>query len=180
MNKTKIYIAIDLQNDFIDGVFGTNEAKAIVPKVIKFLSNLNDEDLVIFTRDTHETNEKTLEKVTLPLHCLKDSSGWEINKDIYKSKKGLKVIINKPCFGSLELIGYLKNLLKDKNLEENEVEFVLFGLCTDICVISNALILRSNFINTKISVIESLSAGTNLSNHQAALSVLKANLIEVI
>lgn len=180
MMKTRIYIAIDLQNDFIDGVFGTKEAKAIVPKVINFLNTLNEDDLVIFTRDTHNVYEETLEKELLPLHCLKNTSGWEINKEIYDAKKGEKVIINKPCFGSSELSMFLAHEIEDKEYKENEIEFIIFGLCTDICVISNALNLRSDFINTEISVIESLTAGTSVTNHEAAINIMKMNLIKII
>ena len=180
MNTTKIYIAIDLQNDFIDGVFGTNEAKAIVAPCIEFLASLNRDDLVIFTQDTHRKDEETLEKTLLPAHCLISSNGWEINQEIFDAKKGKKEIQLKPTFCSSELVDVLKNKFKENNLKEEEVEFILFGLCTDICVISNALTLRSNFLNTKISVIESLSAGTSKMNHDAALKVLRANLIDII
>lgn len=179
MKKTKIYIAIDLQNDFIDGVFGTEEAKAIVEPTIKFLSSLNEDDLVIFTQDTHEKDEVTLEKTLLPLHCLKETNGWNINSRIYEAKKGNKIIRLKPTFGSTELVELIKSEIHKKNLSLDDVHLILFGLCTDICVISNALMLRSNFLNTKISVIESLSAGTTSINHEAALKVLKSNLIDV-
>lgn len=180
MKRTKIYIAIDLQNDFIDGVFGTKEAVAIVPKVINFLSSLDENNLVIFTKDTHEEIENTVENKFLPLHCVKNTSGWEINKDIFEAKKGLKEVIEKPTFGSITLMDYLNKEMDKHNKVGEEVELVIFGICTDICVISNALILRSKFLDTKISVIQELCSATTPLNHEAALNILRSNLINII
>lgn len=177
--KTKLFIAIDLQNDFIDGVLGTKEATLIVPNVTKFLSELNEDDLVIFTRDTHINNESTLENKLLPLHCLKDSEGWQIHKDIFNAKKGKKEIIDKPCFGSFDLINFIKTYLNNNHLKEDDIELILFGICTDICVISNALLLRSAFIDTNITVLSSLCSATSLKNHQDSLNVMKMNLINI-
>ncbi|WP_066715952.1 cysteine hydrolase family protein [Clostridium sp. Marseille-P299] len=171
-----LLLVIDMQNDFIDGSLGTNEAKLIVSNVVDKIKNFQGN--VVFTRDTH-TNEylNTMEGKNLPvLHCVKDTAGWQLNnkiEEIAKERKSL--IIDKPSFGSLELVNEIKKL---QNEAFDKIE--LIGLCTDICVISNALILKAAFPECDIVVDSSCCAGVTKESHQNALEAMKMCQVTVI
>lgn len=163
----KTLIVVDMQNDFIDMALGTKEAVAIVPNVIsKIKSYIENGDEVIFTRDTHQSNYlETPEGIKLPVtHCIEGTKGWEIYDGVYVD--GCK-IINKPNFGWPNW--------KEESLEEVE----LIGLCTDICVVSNALIIKATFPDIKVSVDSSCCAGVTPDTHDAALSTMKMCQIDV-
>lgn len=167
-------IVVDMQNDFIDGSLGTREAKDIVTNVKnKIQEYKNNNDVVIFTRDTHSENYlETQEGKNLPVkHCIENTKGWEISSEL--DTQDCKVI-NKPTFGSMELISYLKDNYK----EFDEVELV--GLCTDICVISNAMLLKAAFLNTVVKVDAKACAGVTVSSHKNALEAMKMCQIKVI
>ena len=169
----KVLCVIDMQNDFIDGALGTNEAVAIVDNVkSKIDLYRKNGDAVIFTRDTHYENYMdTAEGKKLPVpHCIKDSSGWEISEklDVSDSK-----IIDKPTFGSVELSQYV-SAMKDVS----EIEVV--GLCTDICVISNVLLLKATMPEMTIKVDSACCAGVTAESHENALSAMKMCQIEII
>ena len=185
----KVLIGIDLQQDFIDGSLGTPEAKEIIPKIVDKINNYSNKNntLVLFTKDTHnDTYLETLEGTMLPIpHCIENTEGWSINKDIkdavkshdflgYSSKKIIKSRIYKNTFGSDDLRDLL---IKEKDNIES-VEFV--GLCTDVCVISNVLMARQALPNTEIYVDASCCAGTTPEKHNAALEVMKSCQIEII
>jgi nicotinamidase-related amidase len=185
----KILCLVDLQSDFIDGALGSAEAQAIVPRVLDKINNHEDKrnTLVLFTKDTHYDNYMdTLEGKMLPVpHCIEDTPGWSINRDIkdavkanrflsYSSDEIIKSRIYKNTFCSDVLE---KLLIKHKD-EIEEVEFV--GLCTDICVISNVLMARMVLPNTPIKVDASCCAGVTPEKHKAALEVMKSCQIEVI
>lgn len=168
-NMSKVLIVIDMQNDFINGALGTKEAQAIVPNVKKKIEEYKARgDEIIFTRDTHSANYlETNEGKHLPVeHCIQGTYGWlvaeEVNYPEYRH-------INKRTFG-YTLWGY------EKDFEEVE----LVGLCTDICVVSNALILKAQFPEINITVDASCCAGTTPANHIAALTTMKACQIDVI
>ena len=164
----KTLIVVDMQNDFIDMALGTREAVAIVPKVkAKIQKYLRNGDEIIFTRDTHfEDYLQTAEGRKLPVeHCIKGTRGWEIADGLYVA--GCK-IIDKPNFGWPHW--------KDETLEAVE----LIGLCTDICVVSNALILKAMFPEVKITVDASCCAGVTTETHKAALQTMKMCQINVI
>ena len=164
----KTLIVIDMQNDFIDGSLGTAEAVAIVDNVKKKIEEYKaNGDEIIFTRDTHQENYmETNEGKHLPvIHCIEGTSGWEI-RDVLDTE-GCE-IINKPSFG---FTGW-----KDYSFEEVE----LVGLCTDICVVSNALIIKALFPEIKVSVDSSCCAGVTPDSHDAALTTMKMCQIEVI
>ena len=165
----KILIVVDMQNDFVSGSLGTAEARDIITKVRAKLDSFDGD--VIFTRDTHnEDYLKTNEGKHLPVeHCIKGSWGWEIIDEL---KPYVKKVIDKPTFGSTELVEYLKT--------KNYDSFELCGLCTDICVISNALLLRAKMPNTTIEVIRDACAGTTIENHEAALTAMKSCQIDVL
>ena len=162
----KVLVVVDMQNDFIDGALGTKEAEGIVSNVQKKIETYrNKNDVVIFTRDTHFENYlETQEGKNLPVkHCIKDSFGWQISSKLNVADS---TIIDKPIFGSLELAECVSKI-------ENVSEIELVGLCTDICVISNAFILKSKFPETLISVDSSCCAGVSPESHNRALESMK-------
>ncbi len=164
----KTLIVIDMQNDFIDGSLGSKEAVEIVPAVKEKIKEYRENgDEVIFTRDTHHDNYlNTNEGHYLPVvHCIENTPGWEIREGLYF--EGAE-IINKPSFG---YTGW-----KEKTFEEIEI----IGLCTDICVVSNALILKALFPEIKISVDPKCCAGVTPDSHNAALETMKMCQIEII
>ncbi len=165
----KILVVIDMQNDFIDGSLGAEEALDIVPKVIEKIKEYKKEN-IFATRDTHDKEFlSSLEGKYLPIiHCLKNTNGWEIQKDI-GDLIDPKNIFNKPCFGSTELAIHLAKL----NTKE-PIEVELVGLCTDICVISNAILIKSNLINTEVTVDSSCCAGVSKKSHETALNAMEA------
>ena len=161
-------IVVDMQNDFIDGSLGTKEAVAIVPKVKKKIADARAEGSeVIFTRDTHYDDYlQTNEGKHLPVvHCVEESKGWEISSELDASSS---TIINKNTFG---YTGWT-----DFDFEEVE----LVGLCTDICVVSNALIIKALFPEIKVSVDASCCAGVTPEAHEAALATMRSCQIEIV
>jgi len=164
----KLLIVIDMQNDFIDGALGTPEAVAIVENVKAKIRSYPAED-ILATKDTHETHYlQTQEGKNLPVeHCIRGSKGWEIREDIAELLDGVK-IYEKPTFGSIAMA---LDVAEISQSEEIEVEMV--GLCTDICVVSNALLLKAMMPEVKISVDASCCAGVTPESHEAALETMK-------
>ena len=170
----KTLILIDMQNDFIDGALGTLEAQAIVPKVKKKIEEYQkNHDYIFYTRDTHYENYlMSNEGKRLPImHCIRNNHGLEIADGLYDKRYINVDVIDKETFGYSDWGIYA--------LEEyGPIELV--GLCTDICVVSNALILKANFPETEITVDASCCAGTTPENHKAALQVMKCCQINVV
>ena len=167
---SKTLIVVDMQNDFIDGSLGTKEAQAIVSNVAKKIKEYKDADKqVIFTRDTHPENYlETYEGKHLPVtHCVKNTVGWQISDKLDFDIEN-DILIDKPTFGWLNW--------KDFGFESVEI----CGLCTDICVVSNALIIRANYPEIDITVDASCCAGVTPDTHKAALATMKMCQIEVI
>ncbi|MCQ2383053.1 MAG: cysteine hydrolase [Clostridia bacterium] len=173
----KILVVVDMQNDFVDGSLGTKEALAIVPNVAKKIREF-DGDEIFVTYDTHFDNYlSTLEGQKLPIvHCIDGSHGHELNPEIKKALAGkdYKDVI-KAGFGSFSISKGLKERFPG---EEMDVEFV--GLCTDVCVVSNALIMRAGFPNARITVDSSCCAGVTPEGHNAALATMQSCQIDVI
>ena len=166
----KTLIVIDMQNDFIDGSLGSKEAQAIVPNVKKKIEEYKSCDYdIIFTRDTHTPDYmNTNEGKNLPVeHCIYGTNGWNIADGLEPVDYACDYI-NKPTFGWTRWNEYV--------FEEIE----LVGLCTDICVVSNALILKAMFPETKITVDASCCAGVTPESHKAALTTMKMCQINVI
>lgn len=162
----KLLVVIDMQNDFIDGALGTAEAVAIVDNVAaKIRSARAAGDLVWFTRDTHEENYlATQEGRNLPVpHCIRGSFGWEISSKLDVADSP---VIDKPTFGSIELAQKVAQL---DNLESVE----LIGLCTDICVISNAMLIKAQLPELPVKVDPTCCAGVTPASHNNALSAMK-------
>ena len=170
----QILIVVDMQNDFIDGALGTKEAAAIVPKVEDKIRNFDGE--VLFTRDTHETwYLETQEGKNLPVpHCIRGTEGWQIRKELDALRKTDP--IDKETFGSTDLAADLLALHEDEEIGS----ITLVGLCTDICVISNALLLKATLPEVPIYVDAACCAGVTPESHENALKAMEACQIKVM
>ncbi len=189
----KILIVIDMQNDFLHGSLRNEEGIKIIPDVVCKINEYKKEgSLVIATRDTHFSDYlNTQEGKKLPVeHCVKGTRGWEINEEVQKAlgrscvcdgqehaQLEQTLIFDKPTFGSIELARFLK-----ANFEKKQAKLTveLVGVCTDICVISNAMLIKAALPEAKVCVISSLCAGVGVESHNVALSAMKACQIEVV
>lgn len=167
----KVLVVVDMQNDFIDGALGTKEAALIVPHVVKKIEE--HKGAVIATRDTHgDSYLESEEGKNLPVvHCVKGTYGWELQSGVEKAvreKEGK--IIDKPSFGSTELGRYIAELNEEKEPVE---EVTLIGLCTDICVISNALLIKAFLPEVSVRVDASCCAGVTPESHRRALEAMQ-------
>lgn len=169
-----LLIVVDMQNDFIDGALGTREAQAIVDKVKGKI--LDFKGPVIFTRDTHGENYmETQEGRNLPVpHCIRGTEGWQIRPELDALRKTQPV--DKPGFGSVEL----GKLLLDMNAEEAIGSVTLVGLCTDVCVISNALIIKAFLPEVPVKVDAACCAGISPESHGNALSAMAMCQVEIL
>ena len=168
-----ILIVVDMQNDFIDGALGTAEAVAIVDAVKNKIRAFEGE--VIFTRDTHpEEYLETQEGKNLPVvHCVAGSEGWQIRAGLTEIRSC--TVIDKPTFGSAELGAVLVR----KNTEDAIGEITLIGLCTDICVISNALLIKAFLPEVPVCVDAACCAGVTPESHRNALAAMKMCQIRI-
>lgn len=168
----KILILVDLQNDFIDGVLGSEEAQGIVPKVVSYIEKHKDDyDLIYATRDTHtkERND-SVESKRLPAHCVHGTTGHLIVPSIYDIlPPGNTHVMNKYTF--------MANIPISSLPDGTEVD--ICGLCTDICVVSTALYIRAVSPNSEINCLADLCAGTTHVNHLSALNVMNSCLINI-
>ena len=171
----KLLIVIDMQNDFIDGALGTPEAVAIVENVKEKIRSYPQAD-IFATLDTHHENYMdTQEGKYLPVpHCIRGTKGWEIRGDI-DALLTEAARYEKPTFGSTALAEDIRTLA-----EKEEIELELIGLCTDICVVSNALLLKASMPEVKISVDASCCAGVTPEKHLAALETMRSCQIQVV
>lgn len=174
----KILVVIDMQKDFVDGALGTPEAVAIVGNVVKEMKK--DYDMVFLTRDTHQSNYlETQEGRNLPVvHCIENTPGWQLNRRVANALKKIEnyEIINKPTFGSDKLAGRIAAYCQPEEIES----ITLIGLCTDICVVSNAMLLKTAFMETEIRCIASCCAGVTPATHEAALATMKMCQVKVV
>jgi nicotinamidase-related amidase len=166
----KLLIVVDMQNDFIDGALGTPEALAIVPYVREVIEGFDGE--VLFTRDTHFFDYmNTQEGRNLPVpHCIKDTHGWQIRAELDALRK--TEAIDKITFGSKDLV----EVLAGKDVES----VTLVGLCTDICVISNAMLIKAFYPEIPLTVDAKGCAGVTPESHRNALAAMKMCQIRVI
>lgn len=188
----KILVVVDMQNDFIDGPLGTPEARAVVDNVCVKICE-GEWDWIIRTMDTHgEEYWDTQEGQKLPVkHCLHGTNGWCSNEDVRHAiqeavaAKGDKdgycrsTIVKKGTFGSVGLACKIDPLVWDDTITEKDIELTLIGVCTDICVISNALLLKAHYPEMKIVVDAACCAGTSPEKHRMALEVMKSCQVEV-
>ena len=166
----KLLIVVDMQNDFVTGALGTKEAVAIVPAVVNRVEDaLRNNEFLIFTRDTHHENYMdTEEGKNLPVpHCIEGTAGWEIVPELreYAKRRIDRGIIDKTTFGSMELANFIAAKKPD--------EIELIGLCTDICVISNAMLAKAAHPEATVSVNSACCAGVTPDSHNNALEAMK-------
>jgi nicotinamidase-related amidase len=170
----KVLVIVDMQNDFIDeNVLGNKECKAVIDRIVnKLNSNEYKDAIIIATRDTHLENYlETQEGKNLPVkHCIKGTEGWEIVapiKNILENRNA--IIVNKPTFGSFDLVNSIRGI---ETLDE-DFEFELCGVCTGICVISNAMLLKAAFTESLITVDSNCCACVTPETHKNALEAMK-------
>ena len=183
MNKGKrILVVVDMQEDFTIGVLGNDMTKAVVANVVSKMKDSDKYDYIILTRDIHFENYlDTLEGTKLPIvHCQKGEKGamivkdiWDVVKELRKQNKRVKTV-DKHTFASKELVDYLATICNKHDV----IEFC--GVCTDICVVSNAICLRAALPNNVIIVDSSCCAGTTVDNHNAALTTMASCQIDVV
>ncbi len=169
----KALIVIDMQNDFITGSLGTKEAQAIVANVAKRIAEARDNgESLFFTRDTHSTDYlNTQEGRNLPVeHCIRGTEGWQIESSLATANA---IVVDKPSFGSIELAEKIAGIPELESVE-------LIGLCTDICVISNAMILKARLPEIPISVRTNCCAGVTPQSHENALNAMKMCQIRIL
>lgn len=180
----KVLVVVDMQKDFIDGSLGTKKAVAIVPSVVEKIESYKAAgDIIYFTMDTHTTEYlQTQEGRNLPVeHCIKGTAGWRLEEHVDELAKKIdessiqKVIFEKGIFGSEQLAEAVRDLLKG---EKGEIELV--GVCTDICVLANAMVLKTYMPEVKITVDASCCAGVTPESHINALNAMKMCQIQII
>lgn len=179
----KILVVIDMQKDFTTGVLGNPETAAaagIVAEKIKAYRSENNGIPVIFTMDTHsEDYLETQEGKKLPVvHCVKGTDGWEIDPTVWSAAESTDILLEKNSFGSLKLSNVIRDTAADKLPDVEAIELV--GVCTDICVISNAMILKAAFPEIPIIVDGSCCAGVTPESHENALKAMSSCQIEVL
>lgn len=168
-------IVVDMQKDFVDGALGTPEAVAIVPAVCERIRTFEGE--IIVTYDTHPVSYlDTAEGKKLPVtHCVKDTDGWQLDANVASALAEREwTAVEKPTFGSTDLPYLVRSLAG-----EEDFDVTLIGLCTDICVVSNALLLKAHFPEVPIAVESALCAGVTPASHEAALQTMMMCQIDV-
>jgi nicotinamidase-related amidase len=183
METKKILAVIDVQNDFITDSLRNEEAIKNVPNIVKKIREFNG-DAIFYTMDTHEENYlQTNEGQKLPVvHCVKGTEGWEIESNVKAALEDAKlrnikvVCVEKPTFGSFDLVDKINRACLQANID---IEFV--GFCTDICVVSNALLVKAAFYDrAKVTVVEDCCAGVTPETHFAACKTMQMCQIDVI
>ena len=176
MSKQKVLIIVDMQNDFVTGALGSDNAKAIIPDIKTEIEKYKNDPngVVIFTRDTHGPDYlNTPEGKKLPVeHCIENTDGWQIVPELRSYSEKDCFVFNKPTFG------YTAWEMLDELLENADIK--LCGVCTDICVVSNALILKATWPYANISVDPKLCAGTSVENHNAAIRTMQSCQIDIL
>ena len=178
MLEKDFLIVVDMQHDFIDGSLGTPEARAIVPAVAQRIRKRRAEGAVVLaTLDTHEEDYLTTsEGRKLPVcHCIRGTEGWQIHPDILAQLQGCQ-LVEKPTFGSLRL----PELIREQAAGAERLSIELVGLCTDICVVSNALLLKASFPEAELSVSRACCAGVTPQSHEAALQTMASCQIDIV
>lgn len=173
----RFLIVVDMQKDFVTGSLGSKDAELIMPALVSYIKSFDGQ--VVFTKDTHPDNYmETQEGRNLPVpHCIKGTDGWELEGELKEVQKELgAVVFEKPTFPSKSLAQWLEY----KNTEEKIEEIVLVGVCTDICVVSNALTIKAFLPETPISVVAELTEATSKEMKEKTLDVMRCCQIAVI
>lgn len=179
---SKTLIVIDMQNDFIDGSLGTKEAQSIVPNVAKKIKEYKDRgDKIYVTQDTHyEDYLDTYEGKHLPVeHCIANTDGWQLNDEVYNALKNTNATyILKHTFGSIELVNKIKEYISENNIDTKQHSIELIGLCLDVCVISNAVLIKAAFPESNVSINLDCTAAVTPETFNATKIVMKSLQIE--
>ena len=177
-------IVVDMQKDFVDGSLGSKEAQAIVENVTRKIENWQGP--IVVTRDTHGSDYLlTREGKYLPVeHCIVDTEGWQIDQRVQAAleKKDDVTYIDNPTYGSVELVDWIakrQGYAKEDRAQARDMEIELIGLCTDICVVSNAMLLKAAYPEVNLSVDASCCAGVTPESHEAALTTMKCCQIDI-
>lgn len=175
-------IVVDMQNDFIDGTLGTKEAQAIVSNVAKKIKEYKDAgDKIYVTQDTHyEDYLDTYEGKHLPVeHCIANTDGWQLNDEVYNVLKNTNATyILKHTFGSIELVNKIKEYISENNIDPKQHSIELIGLCLDVCVISNAVLIKTAFPESNVSINLDCTAAVTPETFNATKIVMKSLQIE--
>ena len=172
----RFLVVVDMQKDFVDGALGSGDAVAIVPSVVEKIKSFDGE--IFVTLDTHFDNyPESAEGRKLPVpHCIKGTDGWQLDKNVASALAEREyTAVEKPTFGSLEL-----PRLIEASADGDDFSIEIIGLCTDICVVSNALVLKANFPEMPISVDSACCAGVTPQAHEAAIATMRSCHIDVI
>ncbi len=178
MSEKRFLIVVDMQNDFIDGSLGTKEAQAIVSAAVERIRACRAAGCnVILTMDTHEENYlETREGKYLPVrHCIRGTVGWQIRPEVLEAAGESAVLVEKPTFGSVRL----PQIIRERVASGDSVAVELIGLCTDICVVSNALLLKAHFPEAEFAVRADCCAGVTPEKHLAALETMRSCQIAI-
>ena len=193
----KFLIIVDMQNDFLDGALGNGHCRAAIPEVVKLIEDgRKDWHAIFLTRDTHFDNyENTLEGRKLPVpHCKYHTHGWNVNDDIRKALEVTGIYVNKPTFGSFELLTAIEDIItetldrftpQDNPMRDrigmglDTLEFHVCGVCTSICVLANVVLLRAKYPDAKIVVHQKACGDVTKEMHDAALICFKSQQCEV-
>ena len=173
--SNKVLVIVDMQNDFITGALANTEGQKIIPTMVDYIKNFDGN--IIATLDTHYDNYlETMEGKKLPVpHCIKETEGWKLVPEVADAIKGKAVMMfKKETFGSTDLADYIADFY-DAN-----TEIEICGVCTDICVISNALVIKATTPNRKITVLKDLCAGVTPESHETALKAMAACHIDIV
>lgn len=181
----KFLCVIDMQNDFITGSLANKEAEKIIPSVIdKIKQYKNNKDFIFITQDTHYYDYlQTNEGKHLPIeHCIANTDGWQLCDEVYNELKTYnnKYNILKHTFGSIELINKLKDFIPEELEKQKDYIIEISGLCFDICIIVNALLIKTNFPESKIIIDLKCTAATSLEAYEASKIILERNQVELI
>ena len=172
-----VLVVVDMQNDFVNGALGTKEAEAIVPAVSELVGHFKG--TVVFTQDTHDENYlNTQEGKHLPVpHCIKGTDGWQLVPSLVTwQEEHQSQVFEKPQFGSKALAEAMAQLHATKGISD----ITLVGICTDICVLSNAILLKAFLSEVPIKVVANCCAGVTPAQHEAALTAMKSCQIEIV
>lgn len=171
----KILVIIDMQNDFITGSLANKEAEKILPRISKMIQEFDGK--IIFTRDTHDSRYlETNEGKHLPVkHCMKGTLGHQIHRDLLGWRDA--EVVDKNTFGNINILKGIKDC--SYGINRSDIEIHIVGTCTDICVVSNAIILKTEFPESKIIVHKKCCAGMDKKGHNAALLVMERCQIEI-
>lgn len=176
----KFLVVVDMQNDFIDGALGTKEAQAIVPAVVKKIGSY-EPDCIFATRDTHGDGYlETQEGKNLPVpHCIRGTKGWEVRSEVAQAMPKA-VYVDKPVFGSAQLVRLVEERLREEGIPQEQARIELIGLCTDICVVSNAILFKAMLPEARVAADASCCAGVTPESHRAALETMRMCQVEVL